>query len=118
MAGWVLFGACTKEEPTLGATLHARCQGCIVSRAAGVQQSRQDTLVGVIDPGTGDTLPEERQWTVLLKDGDNLFFRACHTDTNPAGHGMELWVDGDVQPLQAATDTAACTEINRAVRKR
>lgn len=108
---------CTKEEPSLTASLHAKCKGCVVSYAGGVMQSKKDTLTGAVDPGTGDTLPEERSWKVVLKEGDNLFFRACRLDSADTAFGLELWVDGDVRPMQANTDTTQCAEINRAVQK-
>lgn len=108
---------CAKEEPEHAASLHARCQGCVVSYAGGVSQSKKDTLYGVIDPGTGDTLPEERQWTLHLKDGDNLFFRACHLDSTALEGPMDLWVDGGVRQLQAsAAPDQECAEINQPVK--
>ncbi|HMN05382.1 MAG TPA: hypothetical protein PKD45_06615 [Flavobacteriales bacterium] len=108
---------CAKEEPRLTASLHAKCKGCVVSYAGGVMQSKKDTLRGVVDPGTGDTLPEERSWKVEVKEGDNLFLRACRLDSADTAFGMELRVDGDVRPVQAYADTARCMEINRAVQK-
>lgn len=116
LAGTLLAMACKEEEkPLLSATLHARCSGCVVRYAPGALQSKTDTLMGTVDPGTGDTLPGEGQWTLHLKDGDNLFFRACRLerDSGPPVQGtLTLWVDGGVKPMQAATDTAACTAIN------
>lgn len=109
---------CKKEEkPLLSANLHAQCRGCVVSYAAGVAQSRQDTVFEVVDPGTGDTLPGTGSWTVHLKDGDNLFFRACRLYGDSALHGdILIQVDGEVRPLQASADTSLhCTEINRTV---
>ena len=71
--------------------------------------------MGVVDSGTGDTLAEERQWAVQLKDGDNLFLRACRIRTDTAFGDINLWVDGDVRSLQAQVDTTQeCAEINQA----
>ncbi|MBP8823560.1 MAG: hypothetical protein KBH07_07955 [Flavobacteriales bacterium] len=115
----LLASACTKEEPLYSATLHATCRDCVVSYAAGAAQSKKDTLHGVPDPATGDTMAETGQWTVQLKDGDNLFLRACrlHPDTNLGD--LYVWVDGSVQPLEASADSAQdCAEINQIIRGR
>lgn len=108
----VLATACAKEEPLLNATFHAKCRDCVVSYAGGVNGSRRDTLRGVPD-GAGDTLAEEGVWKVEVKDGDNLFLRACRIHTDTAFGAIELWIDGDVRPISTAADTAAdCAEIN------
>ncbi len=115
LAGVLLTLGCAKEEPVLTATLHAKCRDCIVSYASGSSQSKKDTLMGVVDSGTGDTLAEERQWKVQMKDGDNLFLRACRIRTDTAFGDINLWVDGDVRSLQAQVDTTQeCAEINQA----
>ena len=115
LAGVLLAMGCAKEEPVLTATLHAKCRDCIVSYAPGAAQSKKDTLMGIVDPGTGDTLLEERQWTVQLKDGDNIFLRACRIRTDTAFGDIKVWVDGDLRPLQAQVDTTKqCVEINEA----
>ena len=114
LAGVLLALGCAKEEPVLTATLHAKCRDCIVSYASGSSQSKKDTLVGIVDPGSGDTLVEERQWTVPLKDGDNIFLRACRIQTDTAFGDIELRVDGGVKPMQAQVDTTQeCAEINQ-----
>lgn len=116
MATLVLAAGCAKEKPEYTASLHARCKGCVVSYAGGVFQSKKDTLYGAVDPGTGDTLPEERSWTVQVEDGGNLFFRACHLDSAMIGGSIDLWVDGGVRRMEASAGAdQACAEINRAV---
>lgn len=114
--GTFLISSCKKEEPMLKATLHAKCRECIVSYASGVSQSKRDTLLGVIDPGSGDTIAEERQWTVQLKDGDNIFLRACHLDSAMTEGALQIWMDGDVRQDQASVGAGQmCTEINHTV---
>ncbi len=113
LSGTFLFPSCKKEDPVLKATLHAKCRDCVVKYASGVSQSKQDTLLGVVDQGTGDTLAEERQWTVQLKDGDNIFLRACRLDSATTQGALHVWMDGDVRPDQAQVDgTQECVEIN------
>ena len=68
LTGAFLASSCKKEDPMLKATLHAKCRECVVSYASGVSQSKKDTLLGVVDQGSGDTIAEERQWTLQLKD--------------------------------------------------
>ena len=114
LAGVLLVLSCAKDEPMLNATLHANCRDCIVSYASGSSQSKKDTLMGVVDPGSGDTIAEERQWTVQLKDGDNLFLRACRIRTDTAFGDIKVWVDGGVRSMQAEVDTTQeCVEINQ-----
>lgn len=104
--------ACKKEDPALMATLQATCRNCIVSRAIGSAQSRKDTLRGhVVAPG--DTIAETRVWTMELKEGDNIFLRACRLHEDTAYSGLELHVGGDVRPMQAMGDTSAhCVQVN------
>ncbi len=104
--------ACKKEEPALQATLQATCRNCIVSRAIGSAQSRKDTLRGkVVAPG--DTIAETRVWTMDLKDGDNIFLRACRLYEDTAYSGFQLQVGGDVRAMEAVADTSAhCVQIN------
>lgn len=111
LAGTLLVG-CAKEEPLINATLQATCRNCIVSRAIGTVQSREDTLRGkVVAPG--DTIPETRTWNAELKEGDNIFLRACRLYEDTAYSGFELRVSGDVRPMAASGDTSAlCVEIN------
>lgn len=110
-----LVAACTKEEPVFSATMHATCKDCVVSYAVGAAQSKTDTLYGMVDAGTGDTVPETTQWTVQLKDGDNLFLRACRLWPDSAIGDMAVWVDGGVRTLEAHADTSqACAVINQA----
>lgn len=117
LATLALSVGCAKEDPEYTASLHARCQGCVVSYAGGVFQSKKDTLYGLVDPATGDTIPEERHWTLPLKDGQNLFFRACRLDSTALGTGIHLWVDGDVRSMAADAATGQdCAEINQAAR--
>ncbi len=111
-----LAPACTKEVPLYNATLHATCRDCVVSYAVGSEQSRKDTLHGVTDPATGDTIAETGQWTVQVKDGDNLFLRACRLRPDTALGNLSVWVDGGVGPLEAHADTAQdCAGINQVV---
>lgn len=113
LTGAFLASSCKKEDPMLKATLHAKCRECVVSYASGVSQSKKDTLLGVVDQGSGDTIAEERQWTLQLKDGDNIFLRACHLDSAMNAGALQVWIDGDVRPDQAQTDgTQGCAEIN------
>ena len=113
----ILVAGCKKEEPLINATFQATCRNCIVSRAIGSDQSRKDTLRGkVVAPG--DTIPETRQWSMDLKDGDNIFLRACRLYEDTAYSGIELRVAGDVWPMAASGDTSAqCVEINAAGKK-
>lgn len=111
----LVAAGCAKEEPLITATLQASCRGCVVSYAAGAAQSKSDTLIGVVDPSTGDTLAEEGTWTLHLKDGDNLFFRACRMQEDTAYGDIQLRVSGGVRPMEATVDTTqACAEINQA----
>lgn len=116
LAGTLMPG-CKKEEPLINATLQATCRNCIVSRATGSDQSRKDTLRGTV-VAPGDTIPETRQWKMELKDGDNIFLRACRLYEDTSYSGIELRVSGDVRPMQASGDTSAqCVEINATGRK-
>ncbi|MGB3525042.1 MAG: hypothetical protein WBB32_03630 [Flavobacteriales bacterium] len=113
-AGVLLSLGCAKEEPVLTATLHAKCRDCVVSYAAGAAQSKKDTLLGVVDPASGDTVAEEHQWSLQLKDGDHIYLRACRLRTDTAFGDIQVWVDGGVQSLQAQVDTTQeCAEINQ-----
>lgn len=113
-AGVLLSLGCAKEEPVLTATLNAKCRDCVVSYAAGAAQSKKDTLLGVVDPASGDTVAEERQWSLQLKDGDHIYLRACRLRTDTAFGDIQVWVDGGVQSLQAQVDTTQeCAEINQ-----
>lgn len=68
----------------------------------------------MVDPDTGDTIPEERQWKVHVKDGANLFLRACRLDSTGTGGGIDIWVDGEVRRMEAsAAWDEDCAEINR-----
>lgn len=97
----------------LKATLHAKCKACVVGYATGVSQSKRDTLFGVIDQVSGDTIAEERQWTVELKDGDNIFLRACHLDPAMTDGALQIWTDGGIRPDQANAGVGQmCVEIN------
>jgi hypothetical protein len=114
LVGAVLVSSCKKEDPLLNATLHAKCRDCIVSYAAGAAQSKKDTLLGVVDPGSGDTLAEERQWSLQLKEGDNLFLQGCRIRTDTAFGDIVLWIDGGVKPGEASVDTTQeCARINQ-----
>lgn len=106
--------ACAKEEePLLQATFHATCRDCVVSYAVGPAQAKVDTLLGVAVPGTTDTLPETAQWEVELKEGDNLFLRACRIRTDTAFGEISLKVDGGVRTMEASADTSLeCASIN------
>jgi hypothetical protein len=107
-----LVAGCTKEKPAINATLQATCRNCIVSRAIGTEQSRKDTLRGTV-LGPGDTIAETGSWNMSLKDGDNIFLRACRLYEDTAYGGFELRVAGDVRPMSASGDTSAhCVEIN------
>lgn len=116
VAGSFLAG-CAKEEPAINATMQATCRNCIVSRAIGTAQSRKDTLRGIaVSPG--DTIPETRSWNMDLKEGDNIFLRACRLYEDTSYSGIELRVAGDVRPMQTSADTSAqCVEINAPGRK-
>jgi len=110
----LVAAGCAKEEPMLTATLQASCRDCVVTYAAGAAQSKSDTLIGTVDPSTGDTLAEEGTWTLHLKDGDNIFFRACRIREDTAFGEIRLRVSGGVRAMQATVDTSeACAEINR-----
>lgn len=113
VCAFLLAAGCAKEEPLLTAHIQATCRDCIVSYAAGTGQSRTDTLAGIVDPATGDTIAEEGSWNLRLKDGDNIFFRACRIREDTAYGPIELSVSGGVRPMQASADTAQrCAEIN------
>lgn len=100
----------------LKATLHAKCKDCLVSYAAGVSQSKHDTLLGIVDPGSGDIIADEHRWTVELMDGDNIFLRACHLDSAMTDGVLQIWMDGDVRSDQAnGVAGQMCVEINHTV---
>lgn len=108
----LLASSCTKEEPMINATMQATCRNCIVSRAIGTAQSRKDTLRGTV-VAPGDTVPETRSWNMELKEGDNIFLRACRLYEDTSYSGVDLRVAGDVRPMSASGDTSAhCVEIN------
>lgn len=108
----VLVFGCTKEQPVWRATFHATCRDCVVHYATGTAQSRADTLLGVPVAGTSDTLAESASWTMDLKEGDNLFIRACRLRPDTVLGALSVRVDGDVRPMEAQTDTSDCVEIN------
>ena len=115
IAGVLLATACTKEKPLVAVVLHAKCRDCIVSYAAGVAQSKKDTLRARWDPAAGDSVPEEGQWTVHLQDGDNIFLKACRLGQDTAMGNIDLWVGGGVGAMEAHADTAQqCAQINQA----
>lgn len=111
-AGAVLV-ACAREPVQYKARLTAKCRGCIVSYAGGSATSTKDTLLGTVDESSGDTLAEERAYQVFLKEGDQVFLRACRIDLDTAYGPMELSVGGEVRDLFAVADTSQdCVEIN------
>lgn len=113
LGGAILATACTKDEPVFNATYQTSCRDCVVSYAVGSAQSRVDTLLGVIDAGTGDTIAENWQWNTEFKDGDNLFLRACRIRTDTAFGDIVLHISGNLIPMDATVDTSAtCAEIN------
>lgn len=117
LAGALVVLGCKKEAPMLGATMQVTCRNCIVSRATGTAQSRVDTLIGTV-VAPGDTTAVTRQWKVEMKDGDNVFLRACKLYPDTAFGTMELRVFGDIRSLQANGGvTDSCVTINQAGHK-
>lgn len=114
-----LSAACTEKPERYSVTMQARCRDCVVSHAGGVAHADQDTLIGVPDPSTGDTVAEERSWKVELEDGANVFMRACRLHPDTAYGDIALSVTGEVRSISATADTSAdCVEINEPVRAR
>lgn len=117
LSALLLGSACTKEEPTLQATLHASCRDCIVSHAIGPEQSRRDTLTGALDAGTGEHALVTMSWPVEVHDGDQVFLRGCQRDSTFEGE-IQLWVDGAVAPINLTVTSDSCGEINQALHAR
>lgn len=110
--------ACTKEEAKeYRAELKATCYDCIVQYAAGPARGLYDTLSGSVN-GT-DTLRETGTYTMTMKEGDAIFFRACRMNPDTAFGSIDLEVSGQLEPLNSnvAAD-ADCAVINQNVRFR
>lgn len=113
----LLATGCAKEEvKEYTVSLEAKCRDCIVHYAAGAARSQIDTLLGNVDPSTGDTTVETANYQVIVKGSDNLFFRACRIRTDTAYGDMELKASGGIQPLSDLAGPAeTCAEINQPV---
>lgn len=111
-------GACKKHEvKEYAANLKATCYDCIVQYAAGTARGQYDTLTGSINGD--DTLRETGIYTMTMKEGDALFFRACRINPDTVFGNIDLEVTGELQPLSAAVDTASdCAVINQDVQFR
>lgn len=108
--------ACKKEEvKEYKVSLRATCYDCLVQYASGPDRGRFDTLSGSISDA--DTLRETGTYTLTMKEDEALFFRACRLTPDSGRFGdIELFVDGDVQPLSAfAVRDSNCAVINQAV---
>jgi len=118
LAGALLVIGCKKEEvKEYTVTLDARCWDCIVQFATGPDRGQRDTLFGSIN-GT-DTLTEAGRYELVLKEGDNLFFRACRIRPDSAFGAIELQAGGGIEPLSASVDRdQECAAINAVVQVR
>lgn len=108
-------GSCRKHEvKEYTANLKATCYDCIVQYAAGPARGIYDTLSGAINGD--DTLRETGTYTMTMKEGDAIFFRACRIDLDTVFGAIDLEVTGQLQPLSTTVDTAAdCAVINQNV---
>lgn len=110
----LLIGSCKKEVKEYTVSLEARCYDCIVTYAAGPSRGRTDTLLGVVE-GT-DTFLVTREYQVIAKADDNLFFRACRIYPDTSFGAIELHASGEVQELSASVQLdQACATINQVV---
>ena len=111
----VVLSGCKKEQvKEYSANLKATCYDCIVQYAAGPARGLYDTLSGSIN-GT-DTLRETGVYTLTMKEGDAIFFRACRMDLDTVFGSIDLEVSGQLQPLSTSVDTASdCAVINQNV---
>ncbi len=105
---------CKKEVKEYTVSLDARCWECIVTYAAGPDRGRVDTLFGSINGS--DTLTEVGQYQLILKESDNLFFRACRLDPDTSFGDIELHAGGGIQALSSSVGRSeACATINQPV---
>jgi hypothetical protein len=112
------IGACKKHEvKEYSAHLKATCYDCIVQYAAGPARGQYDTLSGSINGA--DTLRETGIYTMTMKEGDAIFFRACRIHLDTVFGNIDLEVTGELQPLYADVDTASdCAVLNQNVQFR
>lgn len=110
--------ACNKEEvKEYTANLKATCYDCIVQYAAGPARGIYDTLSGSVNGA--DTLRETGTYTMTMKEGDAIFFRACRINLDTVFGAIDLEVTGQLEPLSANVDTAFdCAVINQDVQFR
>ncbi|MBL7952478.1 MAG: hypothetical protein JNM62_12255 [Flavobacteriales bacterium] len=110
--------SCKKPEvKEYTANLKATCYDCIVQYAAGPARGVYDTLSGTVE-GT-DTLRQTGTYTMTMKEGDALFFRACRIDTDTAFGAIDLEVTGDLDALSITEDrNMDCAVLNQNVRFR
>ncbi len=113
----LLVLGCKKEEvKEYTVTLDASCWDCIVQYAAGPDRGLRDTLFGSVDEATGDTLVESGRYALVMKEGDDLFFRACRIRPDSVFGDIELRASGAVPTITVVVDTSeACATINQAV---
>lgn len=115
LAGILLAVGCKKEEmKEYTVNLEARCWDCIVQYAAGPDRGRRDTLLGSVE-GT-DTLLETGHYNLIVKENDNIFFRACRIRPDTAFGDITLQAGGGIQALSATVGTDQdCATINQVV---
>lgn len=114
----LLAGACKKSDVReYTARLKATCYDCIVQYAAGPARGQYDTLSGSINGN--DTLRETGMYSMTMKEGDALFFRACRINPDSIFGAIDLEVTGQLEPLSASVDTSqTCAVINQDVQFR
>ena len=107
---------CKKEEiKEYTVNLEATCWDCIVQYAAGPDRGLRDTLLGSVN-GAGDTLVETGSYSLVMKEGDALFFRACRIRPDTVFGNIALRASGAVQPISVVVDTSqTCAAINQVV---
>lgn len=112
-----LLPSCKTEVKEYTATLDARCYDCIVQYAAGADRGIRDTLTGSVNAATGDTFTEAGQYRLVMREGEEIFFRACRMRPDSAAFGdIVLNVSGDVQPLSTTVDRdSECAVISQPV---
>ena len=116
---FLLLPACRKEQvKEYNVSLQATCFDCVVQYASGPDRGRFDTLHGSINGA--DTLRETGHYALTMKEDQPIFFRACRITPDSARFGdIELFADGDIQPLSASVGREVdCAVINQSVQYR
>ncbi|HPF89304.1 MAG TPA: hypothetical protein PLL57_01420 [Flavobacteriales bacterium] len=115
----LLLPSCKKEQvKAYTVSLRATCYDCVMQYAAGPDRGRYDTLYGGIEGA--DTLRETGDYSLTMREGEDLFFRACRLTPDSGRFGpIDLEVAGQAQPFAVSVEREAdCAVINRAVQFR